>query len=133
MVLMYLFIIKITLVSIISVLSEKRCGDHINVKKIKITNSKQWRNNSHLPMTMLTTSFIFAPFPISPRKNDFFPSTSNAGIIPSYNGWNVKNRIKWAKQETVGLWLRRIWCYPMAEYCKCQFVPDNWWIKSIIQ
>jgi hypothetical protein len=46
---------------------------------------KQRRNNSHLPMIMLTTSFIFAPFPISPRKNDFFPGTSNAGTIPPYN------------------------------------------------
>nr|GMD73193.1 hypothetical protein Iba_chr12fCG15980 [Ipomoea batatas] len=32
-----------------------------------------------LPITMLTTSFIFAPFPTCPRKKDFFPKTSKAG------------------------------------------------------
>lgn len=39
---------------------------------------------------MLTTSFIFAPFPISPKKNDFFPITSNAGIAKSYSAYNKK-------------------------------------------
>uniref|UniRef100_A0A0A9FY58 Uncharacterized protein n=1 Tax=Arundo donax TaxID=35708 RepID=A0A0A9FY58_ARUDO len=44
-------------------------------------------------MIMLTTSFILAAFPISPRKNDFFPSTSNAGTISSYNGLSPAARM----------------------------------------
>ena len=43
------------------------------------------KKTTYLPIIMLTTSFIFAPFPTCPRKKDFFPKTSKNGIASSYN------------------------------------------------
>lgn len=43
---------------------------------------------------MLTTSFIFAPFPTFPKKKDFFPMTSKAGSASSYRVCNHKE-IEW--------------------------------------
>ena len=43
------------------------------------------KSNHYLPIIMLTTSFIFAPFPTCPKKKDFFPKTSKAGTASSYN------------------------------------------------
>lgn len=37
----------------------------------------------YLPIIMFTISFILAPFPTCPRKNDLFPKTSKAGIDSS--------------------------------------------------
>lgn len=51
-------------------------------------------NNIYLPIIMLTTSFIFAPFPTSPKKNALFPKTSKAGTISLYSACNKIKREK---------------------------------------
>lgn len=49
-----------------------------------------WKSHlplSYLPIIILTTSFIFAPFPTCPKKKDFFPRTSKAGTTWSYRAY----------------------------------------------
>ena len=66
-----------------------QCLDYCLCKKYPFSlfysRSDEEKNNHYLPIIMLTTSFIFAPFPTCPRKKDFFPKTSKNGIASSYN------------------------------------------------
>jgi hypothetical protein len=67
---------------------------------------------------------------MSPKKNDLFPSTSNAGRISSYNVWDVKGRIKWANK----IWLygrgmfTHMWCYLLAGQCYLYMIIYRLWV-----
>lgn len=62
---------------------------HNNVRLKSFQTHKKHKNSTanYLPIIILTTSFIFAPFPIFPKKKDFFPRTSKAGTTWSYRSY----------------------------------------------